>query len=243
MFRHRLDEPLSLSTASHWFLLSFAAGCINAGGFLATGRFVSHVTGFATLFGVELAQGRASTALGILSVPLFFLLGAFIAGSLTEVRSSRGLAPRFDFVMALSATCLFLVAASGELAHTATFGDIERLRDAYVLLALVCMAAGLQNAAISSASRRSVRVTHLTGLTTDLGLGLARLLQRNASSRAIADEIRANWLRVGSIAAFVLGSAGGAALFVNTGFHGFVVPGLIAAYAAFKGYRESRTAI
>ncbi len=56
MFNHRMDQLPSNWVLFHWFLLSFNAGCINAGGFLATGRFVSHVTGFATFFGVDLAN-------------------------------------------------------------------------------------------------------------------------------------------------------------------------------------------
>ena len=96
--------------------------------------------------------------------------------------------------------------------------------------------------ATSSASRRSVRVTHLTGLATDLGLGLARLLQRTASRRAHDDESRANLLRAGSILAFVLGSVVGAWLFSHAGYHGFALPGAIAAYAAVKGRLEARGA-
>jgi len=35
-----------------WFLLAFQGGALNAGGYLAVHRFVSHVTGFATLAGI-----------------------------------------------------------------------------------------------------------------------------------------------------------------------------------------------
>src|SRR5438874_1149123 len=84
MFSHRFDQSASNTVVLHWFMLSFNGGFINAGGFLATGRFVSHVTGFATLFGVGLTKNEANAALGILSVPIFFLLGAFIAGLLID---------------------------------------------------------------------------------------------------------------------------------------------------------------
>lgn len=71
MFKHRADESAGNLVVLHWSLLSFNGGCINAGGFLATGRFVSHVTGFATLFGVDMANSQIDAALGILSVPIF----------------------------------------------------------------------------------------------------------------------------------------------------------------------------
>ncbi len=84
MFAHRFDQNADLSVVVHWFLLSLSGGFINAGGFLATGRFVSHVTGFATLFGVDLSKSQFEAAIGILSVPFFFLLGAFLAGLLID---------------------------------------------------------------------------------------------------------------------------------------------------------------
>lgn len=33
-----------------WYISAFISGSVNAGGYLATFRFVTHVTGFATLF-------------------------------------------------------------------------------------------------------------------------------------------------------------------------------------------------
>src|SRR4051812_35147259 len=99
MFSHRLDETPSNVVVLHWFLLSFNAGCINAGGFMATGRFVSHVTGFATLFGVDLVNQQLEGAMGILSVPIFFLLGAFLAGLLIDRPILRKKKPHFDYVM------------------------------------------------------------------------------------------------------------------------------------------------
>jgi uncharacterized membrane protein YoaK (UPF0700 family) len=85
--------------ALHWFLLSFSGGCINAGGFLATGRFVSHVTGFATLFGVDIVNGQVEAAMGILSVPVFFLLGAFVAGLMIDRPIYLGRKPHFVLVI------------------------------------------------------------------------------------------------------------------------------------------------
>lgn len=84
MFKHQLEEQANKTVIAHWFMMSFSAGCINAGGFLATGRFVSHVTGFATLFGIETEKRAVDSAFGILSVPIYFLLGAFLAGMLID---------------------------------------------------------------------------------------------------------------------------------------------------------------
>lgn len=235
MFNHHFDQNAGNVVVAHWFLLSFNGGAINAGGFLATGRFVSHVTGFATLFGVDLTANQVQAAFGILSVPLFFLLGAFIAGLLIDRPIYKGLKPHFDWVMGLSALCLFFAAGGGELLHFGNFGNSIGLKENYVLLVLLCLASGLQNAAITSSSGRSVRTTHLTGLTTDLGLGLARILSLDAKMTGQSKELRANYLRIGSIVSFIIGSAVGAWFFLKLGYKGFFVPGLIAAYAAWHG--------
>jgi uncharacterized membrane protein YoaK (UPF0700 family) len=234
MFSHHLDQTTDNRIALHWFMLSFNGGCINAGGFIATGKFVSHVTGFATLFGVEVTNNRIEAAMGILSVPFFFLIGAFVAGLLIDRPIHQGKSPHFDWVMGLSALCLFLAAGGGEMLLFGKFSEVV-LKQNYFLLVLLCLASGLQNGAITSSSGRSVRTTHLTGLTTDLGLGLARTLTFDLKKNIFQKEARANYLRIGSILAFAVGSAIGAWIFIKVGYKGFVLSGLIASYSAWHG--------
>jgi len=232
MFQHRADETPETKVVLHWFLLCFNGGCINAGGFMATGRFVSHVTGFATLFGVGLTK-EASEAWGLLSVPVFFLIGAFLAGLLIDRQIHRGLKPHVDWVMGLSALCLLV--ATGYFFQIEHFGDEMGFGANYLLLAMLCLASGLQNAAITSSSGSTVRTTHMTGLTTDLGLGLARAFTFGLSRETASHESRANLLRGGSILSFVVGSAAGAFLFLKFGYAAFLGPAAIAAYAAWHG--------
>ena len=235
MFNHRFDQNANNIVVLHWFLLSFNGGAINAGGFLATGRFVSHVTGFATLFGVSLTNQQVEAAFGILSVPLFFLLGAFLAGLLIDRPIYHGRKPHFDWVMGLSGLCLLYAASGGELLQFGNFGDTIGLKQNYVLLALLCLASGLQNAAITSSSGKSVRTTHLTGLTTDLGLGLSRVFTFDLKKKRLQSEVRANYLRMGSIVSFIIGSAIGSWIFIQVGYKGFTLPAIISFYAAWHG--------
>lgn len=235
MFNHRFDQNVENSVVAHWFLLSLNGGFINAGGFLATGRFVSHVTGFATLFGVDLANSQFEAAIGILSVPLFFLLGAFVAGLLIDRPLHKKRRPHFDWVMGLSACALLFAATGEEISTFGNFGETFGLEKSYLLLILLCLASGLQNAAITSSSGKSIRTTHLTGLTTDLGLGLAKLLSFDFNNQLRQVEIRANFLRAGSILSFVIGSAIGAWIFLALGFRGFLFPAVISIYAAWHG--------
>lgn len=239
MFRYRFDKAPNAGVVAHWLMLAFNAGCINAGGFLATGRFVSHVTGFATLFGVERQQFGFWASLPILSVPLFFLLGVVIAGLLTDRRVRLQREPRYDYVMSLCAACLAAASLAGGGDHFGAFGSSFHLKHTYLLLALLCLASGLQNGAITSSSGSSVRTTHLTGLTTDLGLGLARMMTFS-NGKVSFEEVLANCLRLGTILAFIAGSAVGAALFSSLRFFGFLLPAAIAGYAAWHGRRLAR---
>lgn len=236
MFNHHIHQNVSKRVIFHWFLLAFNGGAINAGGFLATGRFVSHVTGFYTLFGDHLTNKEIEAALGILSVPAFFLLGAFIAGLLVDRPQHFGRKPRYDWVMAMSSLCLFLAAGGGEFLLFGVFGESNfALKQSYLLLVLLCLASGLQNGAITSSSHHSVRSTHMTGTTTDLGLGLAKVFTFDLNKGPLKSEVRANIRRFGTIVSFAIGSAVGAWIFVKLGYRGFMMPALIAAYASWHG--------
>lgn len=234
MFQHRFDHKVDHFVAFHWFLLCFNGGAINAGGFMATGKFVSHITGFATLFGVSLTNEQFKIAFGILTVPLFFLTGAFLAGLLIDRPLSHGDKPHFDWVMGISAACLLLTVGWGDL-HFGEFGGVFVFKESYILMALLCLASGLQNGAITSSSGGSVRTTHLTGLTTDLGLGLARVFTFHLKEDRMRNEIRANYLRMGSIASFVFGSSVGAWVFLKFEYKGFLLPAAICIYASWHG--------
>ncbi|MFI5344780.1 MAG: YoaK family protein [Elusimicrobiota bacterium] len=235
MYRSRLDQYPKRRAILHWFLLSFNGGCINAGAFLTTGRFVTHVTGFATLFGVNLANRDVDLAISMLSVPVFFLLGAMIAGLLIDGSIHRKQLPHYDYVMGLCSLCLFTAGLVGRFDRFGSLGLPFHLDGQYPLLALLCLASGLQNGALTTSSGSSVRTTHMTGLTTDLGLGIALMLTYTPHDDVYRRERVANLLRLGTVLSFIVGSEVGAILFIGLGYRGFLISSAIAAYAAWHG--------
>ncbi len=239
MFSHTIHESVRKRVYFDWFLLSFLAGHVNAGGFLACERFVTHVTGFATLAGVALFKSGIMPALAILSVPLYFLLGVMLSAYLTERKlAHRVHGNRYAPVMGLVATLLAAVAIFGYFDFFGTFGDTVILHQDYVLLALLCGASGLQNAAITSSSGATVRTTHLTGITTDLGLGIIRHRLGKLDAPAKEREYKANKLRAATIGSFILGSFVGAFCYVQWSYLGFLVPAAIALWTANEARRE-----
>ncbi|MGZ3722461.1 MAG: DUF1275 family protein, partial [Bdellovibrionales bacterium] len=86
IFGNESISAYSRTNVTIWMILAFQGGLLNIGGLLACHSFVSHVTGFATLFGLELNRTRYLAASGMLIVPLFFLLGAMLSGFLVDLR-------------------------------------------------------------------------------------------------------------------------------------------------------------
>ena len=239
MFKHRISEQAGFKTYLDWFLLAFLAGSVNSGGWIACGRFVTHVTGFATLAGVEAAAGLWQEALGMLTVPVYFLLGVMVSAYLVDRRSGRN--PHYWRVMAAVMALLAIAALGGHWGWFGEFEDPLELRRDYFFLALLCAASGLQNAALTSASGATIRTTHLTGITTDLGIGIVRVAALEKDHPERRAEIIANSLRVATIAAFMVGSCVGAILFFKIGYLGFALPTAIALYATVVAYLgESR---
>lgn len=213
---------LQRSNLKIWFLLAFQAGAINAGALLACGRFVTHTTGFATFFGNELAQGHWAESFGMLTVPLFFFLGAMISAYFVDLPMRSGRRPRFQLPAVLITGSLFSVMVLGEAGVFGLFGE-TLIRKDYLFMVLLCLASGLQNALITNANGVVVRTTHLTGITTDLAVGIVRLLFGEDGEDGDRDRL-ASVARFGLILSFILGAALSALLFLKAKYLGFFLP-------------------
>jgi len=204
--------------------MAFQAGMLNIGGFMACHRFVSHITGFAAFFGRELSQPDNSHALGMLAVPLFFLFGCMISGQLVDIRLKLHKKPKYYLTFGLIFFLLCLVFIFGQLGRFGEFGQDLELSRNYTLLILLCLTCGIQNGTITTVSKSVIRTTHLTGITTDLGLGLVRYFNRSKLKIDTMAEVQANLMRTGIIVFFILGSMLGGYLFTKVEYLGFLVP-------------------
>jgi uncharacterized membrane protein YoaK (UPF0700 family) len=204
--------------------MAFQAGVLNIGGFLACHRFVSHVTGFATYFGVEINQSSGGHPLRMLEVPAFFLLGSMLSGVLVDLRLKLHKSPRYYVTFGIIFALLTFVFIAGLNGYFGIFGEpLAESRD-YTLLILLCLVCGIQNGTITTVSRSVIRTTHLTGITTDLGIGIVRYLNRGRLKEEVANEGRSNLMRIGIILSFTLGCCAGGFLFNRFEFWGFLLP-------------------
>ncbi len=203
--------------------MAIQAGILNVGGFLLCHRFVTHVTGYGTFFGIEISQLDYGAALGMLLVPLFFLFGSMASGFLVDVPIKLAQRPRYYLAFIAISLLIGVVFLGGILGYFGNFESGFHSRE-YLLLAVLCMACGIQNGTITTVSKSVIRTTHLTGITTDLGIGLTRMLNQRRLGKLIEGEARANLMRVGIILSFGLGSIIGAFLFQQFEYWGFLLP-------------------
>ncbi|KYG63672.1 hypothetical protein AZI86_12645 [Bdellovibrio bacteriovorus] len=222
----------SRANVAIWLSMAFQAGAINTGGFLSCHRFVSHVTGFGTLIGAEAASGKWIHSLGMLLVPGFFIGGSMMSAYLVDRRIQTNRKPLYPTVMFLIFLLTSSVALAGGLGFFGDFGADIVHKD-YILLAALCLACGLQNGTVTSAFGAIIRTTHLTGITTDLGIGLVRILTHSHKIQPRINEKRANWMRAGLIASFILGSFVSAQVYMIFEYWGFLIPSLIATILFF----------
>lgn len=224
------NESISTYTRSNmsiWMLLAFQAGILNIGGFLACRTFVSHVTGFATLIGESLGKEDLFHAFGMLLVPGAFFAGCMLSGVLVDLRLKLRKKPKYHIVFGVLFALLLFVDIASFNGLFGTFGQSSESTGDYTLLALLCLICGIQNGTITLVSKSVVRTTHLTGVTTDLGIGLVRILNKKRLGNLIENEGAANWMRAGIIFFFVFGSSVGAVIFQRFGYRGFIFPTII----------------
>lgn len=207
-----------------WMLMAFQAGCLNIGGFLACHRFVSHITGFATFFASEVVLAEYERAFGMLLVPISFLIGAMCSGFFVDFQLRHFKFPRYFLSFGLIFVIIVLVFLLGHSGYFGEFGVLVEDKSDYFLLFLLCFVCGLQNGTITTVSKSVIRTTHLTGLTTDLGIGLTRLILNGNKNENFENEKKAIFMRLGIISFFGIGSLVGAFLYTKWNYDGFVLP-------------------
>lgn len=229
------DHLRALSALKKWLCLVFASGCVNSGGWIAAAKFTTHVTGFATLFGIHLSRSHWAEAVAISSIPAYFLAGAMISALLVDRRIQRDQPPLYGLPILLSAGLLAIAALGGDSGWFGMFGKDSAVSEEYVLLLVLALASGLQNATVTTATGAVMRATHMTGLTTDLGLGLVRYFYVSGPEKRI--EVRATMVRVLTLLFFVGGSVAGAYFFLTLQYQGFLVPAAISFVVALATTR------
>lgn len=197
-------------------LLAFNAGAINAGGFLAVAMYTSHMTGFVSMVADNLVLGRMQLVVGALGALLAFVAGAATTAILVNWARQRGLQSGYALPLLLEAGLMLLFGLIGAL--------LNRQTPLAVPLAVLVLAymMGLQNALVTKVSAAQIRTTHMTGIVTDLGIELGKLVYWNRAGEPPHRQVWANRARLRLFAMllglFMAGGVVGAAGFKFIGF-------------------------
>jgi uncharacterized membrane protein YoaK (UPF0700 family) len=197
--------------------LAGIAGALNAGGFLAVGQYTSHMTGMLSTAADDLILGKFLPAFAALFMLLAFTWGAACTALMVNYAKRNQLRHIYTPVLLLEAVLLLVFGLVG-----ANLQQHAVITVSFTAV-LLCYVMGLQNALITKISNAEIRTTHVTGLVTDLGIELGKLIYWNRDTRqAHANEVLANRRKLHLhgmlILAFFVGGLLGAAGFKYLGF-------------------------
>lgn len=198
------------------FTLSFVAGATNAGGFLAVQQYTSHMTGIVSAMADNIAFGGYALVLAGAGALLSFLLGAAFTAVLVNHARRRHLHSEYALPLLIEAVLLIGFGLLG--------AQLSRIEGLFVpaTVMLLCFIMGLQNALVTKISNAVIRTTHVTGIVTDIGIELGKLVYWNSYDgsdrpKVVADRDRLSVLST-LLACFFLGGVVGAAGFKHVGY-------------------------
>ncbi|PRX32224.1 uncharacterized membrane protein YoaK (UPF0700 family) [Paraburkholderia sp. BL18I3N2] len=197
--------------------LAFVAGAANAGGFLAVGQYTSHMSGIVSSLADNAVLGEAGLFVSGLSSLFSFLVGAAASAILINWGRRRNLHSIYATPLAIEAILLLCFGLLGS--------NLEHHRVLFVpaTVCVLCFVMGLQNAMITKISRSEIRTTHVTGLVTDVGIELGKMLYWNSRSIAGEGAVRADMQKLALLGSLLLSFiAGGLAGAIGFKYLGFI---------------------
>lgn len=198
-------------------ILAFVAGAVNAGGFLAGQRYTSHMTGIISGIADDLVISEIGIVLAGIAFLISFASGAAVTAVLVNWARRKRLHSEFALSLCLEAVLLLLFGVLGY--------SLNILVEVFVptTILVLCFVMGLQNAIMTKISKAEIRTTHMTGIVTDIGIELGRLLywNRDHSSmpqkRVVADREKLK-IHLIIFSLFLIGGIVGAISFKSFGY-------------------------
>lgn len=210
-------------------LLAGVAGALNAAGFQAMGLFSANMTGNVSAVADHLGLGQFGMASLFGSLVVAFIVGAFFSGLLIEAGRKGGVRAIYAYSITLEGI-LLLALGSLDIVVQASSGS------GFLALGL-SLVMGVQNAATTRISNARVRTTHVSGMATDIGLGLAALWSAGPERAIALDRLR---LYASTMMAFLLGGILGVSLYLSIKGYVLIVAAAILFAIALPEVRRAR---
>ena len=199
------------SSAANWqlaALLAFTAGTVDVSGYLSLRQFTSHMSGIVATLSADFTSVGAKILLRPALVLFCFLAGAMFCAVIVNWERRRDRESLFAVPVLLEAMLLLIVPFFAGPRHL------------FLSLGILAFSMGLQNAVITKISHHEIRTTHVTGMVTDIGIELGKLIywNRTTGRTPVLAERRRLLLLTVLVALFFAGGAVSALTFSQVGF-------------------------
>jgi uncharacterized membrane protein YoaK (UPF0700 family) len=181
-------------------VLAFVAGGVNSAGFLSFGYLSANMTGNVSMISDHISTGAMNIALTFAAIVGMFICGAFAASLVIELGKRRRLPNIYALTLLVEVVLLMAVGL-----YAACVGATANVT---LVAGLLSFTMGIQNAASTRISGSRVRTTHISGIATDIGVGLALILGSvgTVDRHLLIDRLK---LHLATILAFLIGGIAG----------------------------------
>lgn len=211
-------------------VLAMVAGALNAVAFHAVGFFAANMTGNVSSLSDRVADHQWWSGIFYLSILVSFVAGASFSTLAINAGRRRNMRTIYAFSILAEALLMTLLGAIEVLLASPERGAVLVLGLSFLM--------GLQNAAVTLISDARVRTTHISGMSTDIGISLGMLVDiargREAPGDAHGHRIKLE-LHARTVLAFLAGGVVGVVLYGLIG----VAPLLFGAAAVLSGLAVS----
>ena len=165
-------------------LTAFSAGMVNVISVIIFFAFTSNVTGHYAILAQEISHGNWYQALVVFGWIALFFLGNFTSNLIVINFRKRNAYLAHSIPILIEILCLLAVGTYIQFYYNETLLETE------LMVSTMLFAMGIQNGLTATISNSAVKTTHLTGLTTDLGI-LASLFTQKKNRRN--PELQKKW--------------------------------------------------
>ncbi|WP_312901984.1 YoaK family protein [Chryseobacterium taichungense] len=211
-------------------LTAFTAGTINIASLLIFLSFTSNVTGHYAILAAEISKANWSQVAVVGLWIFLFFFGGFVSNFIVINFNKKSKYFAHAMPLVLEIICLLFVGIYGQFYYR------KSLEETQYLVAVMLFATGLQNGLTASISNFSVKTTHLTGTTTDLGILFSMFTQKKF--RKNGELVGRAKLLMSIMVAYVLGAVFSGLTYYYLEFRVFYVISLcllvVIGYDAYK---------
>lgn len=203
LIRQGADRTFTVDRRLAWSLAAIA-GSLNTVAFQELGFFSANMTGNVSLLSIHLADADWNNSLLFLLIVAMFIAGAAFSTMLILTGLRRGHGGVYAYAILIEAVLLALLGCA-EL-------WLPAAHRAFNLILGLSFLMGLQNAVVTQISQARVRTTHVSGMATDIGIELARLVEMRRRGERGEDYSRVDMalrLHTETVLAFLGGGIAG----------------------------------